>query len=628
MRFCALLRLTVLLAGALQTSTQTSITGQYRRVTGVQGPPGPHHYRLLWPPTYVMNRSTMTHPDGNSSGPEGPTRLAVDARYGLLAFDGGFQGCLSARGSYGSCQYAQKLSVIEEQARTIKSLNPRAHVFTYRNIELALSRDWEDCSKMYDSRFSGFFLHGRDGRILNDAAPPINVSLSPECRAVDSNQTHYSQRDQFFIDWRNASAVAWWLDEVVGSATRSRWVDGFFWDDTPATGGLGSEHKSVLSNFSPSEIKAIDAAMLAAFTAAEHRLAAAGKWAMSYPDADDMNAAMPTPEQCVPMPCGHTRGGLQPNDCQACGRLWAQHYNCTCDRRPSTCLTRLRAAASVSDRPAMMTLPYPATNNSVACVAPAAVGASGARPLQLSCVPGTGVMHIEFASFGQPTVQRSGQFVRCVGAGCKAKSLAAVYWRDDATGTAYPLRPTGKYSVGGDTGCAACLRTRSCPVVPVNVSSFSDISERAFSCAVMHDCTIFSRNASCDAGHSVLHRVQMLCEGKQSCRVDPNEFKQPMGCGKANHMSLAVRTSGCAQGEVDAGFRESLAAFLLTRGAHAFMGHGWIANSPAVWFPDWDVDFGEPLGPMSIEGNVARRSWTNFDIALDCDSFVATFDPK
>ena len=170
----------------------------------------------------------MTHPDGNSSGPEGPAQLAIDARYGLIAFDGGFGGCLSSRGGYGSCEYAQNLSTLEAQARQIKALNPHSKVFTYRNIELALSRDGPDCRKMYDPRFGGYFLRGLDGRVLNNPSPAINVTTDTECAAVDSNQSHYAQRDQYFLDWRNKSAAAWWLDEVIGGVARSRWVDGFF----------------------------------------------------------------------------------------------------------------------------------------------------------------------------------------------------------------------------------------------------------------------------------------------------------------------------------------------------------------------------------------------------------------
>jgi hypothetical protein len=386
--------------------------------------------------------------------------------------------------------------------------------------------------------------------------------------------------------------------------------------------------QAILGNFSAAEIKSIDAGMLVAFTTAEHQLASAGKWALSYPDADDMNVAMPGPEKCVPVPCGHTRGGLQPSDCQACSRLWAEHYNCTCDRRPSTCLSRLRKAnASVasSGRPAMMTIPYPGTNDSVACEGPAAVAMKGGRPLELSCVPGTGVMAIEFASFGRPQVQREGRFVQCSGPDCDVDGL--VYWHDIQTNVAFAVRPSGKYFVGGETGCASCLRTKACTLTMVNASAMRQlhISERPFSCAVVRDCARFAVNRSCDS-EGVMRRVKELCDGKQSCRVDPGEFSPPANCDSAGEqLWLAVKSRGCVQGAVVAGFREHLAAFLLARGLHAWMGHGWIASSPAVWFPDWDVDFGEPLGPLTIEGNVARRSWSNFDVALNCDTFTATF---
>ena len=40
------------------------------------------------------------------------------------------------------------------------------------------------------------------------------------------------------------------------------------------------------------------------------------------------------------------------------------------------------------------------------------------------------------------------------------------------------------------------------------------------------------------------------------------------------------------------------------------------------------VDYGEPVSPMRIEGNVARRSWSNYEVALDCSTFTATFDSK
>ena len=81
---------------------------------------------------------------------------------------------------------------------------------------------------MYDERYAGYFLRGRDGCILDDPSAAVNVSIATQCAKVDPNQSHYAQRDQYFFDWRNQSAVEWWLDEVIGGVARSSWVDGFF----------------------------------------------------------------------------------------------------------------------------------------------------------------------------------------------------------------------------------------------------------------------------------------------------------------------------------------------------------------------------------------------------------------
>jgi hypothetical protein len=48
----------------------------------VPPPPPPPVYNITWPPTYNMSLSTLTNPDGNRTGPEGPHSLARDAQYG------------------------------------------------------------------------------------------------------------------------------------------------------------------------------------------------------------------------------------------------------------------------------------------------------------------------------------------------------------------------------------------------------------------------------------------------------------------------------------------------------------------------------------------------------------------
>jgi hypothetical protein len=94
---------------------------------------------------------------------------------------------------------------------------------------------------------------------------------------------------------------------------------------------------------------------------------------------------------------------------------------------------------------------------------------------------------------------------------------------------------------------------------------------------------------------------------------------------------LAVRATGCAQGTGGGGnawMRETLAGFLLTRGPHSWMGFSLIATHPLVWYPEWDVDYGEPLGPMAIHNGIATRQWSKISVSLDLATLDATFTPQ
>ena len=55
------------------------------------------------------------------------------------------------------------------------------------------------------------------------------------------------------------------------------------------------------------------------------------------------------------------------------------------------------------------------------------------------------------------------------------------------------------------------------------------------------------------------------------------------------------------------------------------MGHNWIASAHPTWYPEWDLDFGEPVGDMRIQGSVVSRQWTKFNISLDLTSYSADF---
>jgi hypothetical protein len=510
-----------------------------------------------------MARSTISNPNGNLTGNDVGAALAVDAKYGIIAFDGGFQACLNLRTPPPSdpCKYAHTIDDVEAQARSIKAINPTTHVFSYRNMQLGLSRNQHDCSKMYDPAYSGYWIQNKSsGMPLNDALPL--AGFAKQCAAV-APASAYTQMDQFFLDWRNASAREWWLDVKLGSLLRSTLVDGFFWDDPT----FGNEHAAIKNSLTPEEVADVSHHMALTRVEGAKRAMAAGKW-------------------CIGSTCWVPLPGIACTPSPQCAFRNERPSNCVCDTSKPALLQMLKEAGARSGDATLASIPYipDSEDDRPECVSgPAAVAVTGAPAkstfgsVQLACLPGHGEMVIDFASFGLPIVA---------------------------------------------------------------TTAASSGTQRA-------NCTTFARNASCDAGPSVLARVKQLCDGKQSCRLNLHDpaFKLPAGCGggggaAATPLRLAVRASGCTQGtggSAHSNFRESLAAFLLTRGDHAWFGHGFIGNNLPVWFPEWSVDYGAPLGPMEINqvngtggsmATVATRSWSKFDISLNLDTYEATFHPK
>ena len=105
---------------------------------------------MPWPGTYNMSRSTMVFPNGNHSGPDNPTRAAIEARYGMVSFGWEMDVCDTARVSEPSsaCKYAGTEAALDAQAARIKAINPLTKVVLYRNTELGLSVYKDACLKM------------------------------------------------------------------------------------------------------------------------------------------------------------------------------------------------------------------------------------------------------------------------------------------------------------------------------------------------------------------------------------------------------------------------------------------------------------------------------------------------
>jgi hypothetical protein len=484
-------------------------------------------FNVTWEPTWVMSRSTISNPSGNLSGPDTGDLLAADARYGIIAFDGGHDDPHpSAHGPPGDlCRYAKTVDNAEAQARAIKAISPDTHVWTYRNQQLGLARNQHDCPKMYDPDFSGFWLKNKTtGVPLND------------------NTAFVGQMDQYFVDWRNASARAWWLEVKLQSLIDSSTMDGFYWDDPV----FGNEHPLIKRSFTAAEIDDISGNMQRVRLEGYTRLSRGG----GFCTGSTCPGGLPMPAKC-PSPAVTD-----------------------CDFSAPTVRKNLESGAAGWGVPKLMQMPYPdpsmrhgvLASQFVACTTgPAAVlempkVGGDAVVAQLTCLPGTGNMTVDFASFGYPSVGPR-------------------------------------------------------PAAP--------------------QCADFAANASCDGGAAVLARFKALCDGKQSCHLPTDDpvFKAPPGCAgsDAAPLRLAVRATGCALGTGGGAtwmFRQNLAAFLLGRGPHAWMGHGWIYVNPPIWFPEWDVDYGVPLNNMSFVGGVATRDWTKFTVALDTETFEATFTPR
>jgi hypothetical protein len=77
--------------------------------------------------------------------------------------------------------------------------------------------------------------------------------------------------------------------------------------------------------------------------------------------------------------------------------------------------------------------------------------------------------------------------------------------------------------------------------------------------------------------------------------------------------------------------RQQLAAFLLIRGPHAFVGTGWGVGLVHEWDDLYDMDLGVPAASekggtcRQTKPGVFERSWTKYHVELDCNSWEASF---
>ena len=257
---------------------------------------------------------------------------------------------------------------------------------------------------------------------------------------------------------------------------------------------FGNEMMSIRNSFSVSECAEIDYHMQAVRLEGYKRLSAAGMF-------------------CTGSTCWHSM--TAPMSCN-CGPSSA---NCTCDTSVTTVQANLAAAQANGAQPSFSFLRYPDRTKTVnlTCDSLAAVQAArvskGWRPavLQLSCLPGTGTMTVDFASLGRPEMGNQGS----------------------------PEAPS--------VTCAAFKTTR-CDAGPSVLARLKALCDGKQSCRLYTNDSIFS-----------LPMPANVPGCSASNASDPPQLSS---------LVLAVRAAGCAQGTGGGGnawFRETLAGFLLTR---------------------------------------------------------------
>lgn len=77
---------------------------------------------------------------------------------------------------------------------------------------------------------------------------------------------------------------------------------------------------------------------------------------------------------------------------------------------------------------------------------------------------------------------------------------------------------------------------------------------------------------------------------------------------------------------------QDIAAFLLSRGEYAWLGHGWLGCSRTYQVPDQlNWDYGEPTElcqETAPNSGVFTRDWTKATVQLDCNTWTPTITLK
>lgn len=126
------------------------------------------------------------------------------------------------------------------QAAMVKAINPKTHVWIYRNLVKALSWYADVGEKLADPAYSGWFLKFKGGTTGNYSVPPCTAGTCSDLyHSQDQTPEHSTGRKEctddcdcngvpcgeYLWDHRNASLREWLVTEHV-LGTSSRGMDG------------------------------------------------------------------------------------------------------------------------------------------------------------------------------------------------------------------------------------------------------------------------------------------------------------------------------------------------------------------------------------------------------------------
>ena len=197
-----------------------------------------------WNSTWSMSRSTIFMPC-NVSGMFDP---AVAGRYGIADFDWSNGKLTPELRGWQQAKPMNNSAVMIEQAAMVKAVNPRTHVWVYRQLVKALPWFRDVGEKIADPRYSGWFLPFRKGGASDLRNGSWHV---PPCTGGLCSNLYHSQDQvqpdscngtcdcsgvpcgEYLWDHRNASLREWIVREHVmgGLGMGNENVSGFYFDD-------------------------------------------------------------------------------------------------------------------------------------------------------------------------------------------------------------------------------------------------------------------------------------------------------------------------------------------------------------------------------------------------------------